>query len=101
MFTEKGAGSESESKRPSYMLDRSLIDERARTALDKIPHSKAPVYDQADEEGFAERAEERLKEATVWLQSEKSKVSLRDYNRTTYCDEHINATRGRRRVEEA
>ena len=75
MFTEEASKSETRAKKPHYMLDRSLIDERARSALEGIPHSKAPVFDQADEEGFTERAEERLREAAVWLHSEREKVS--------------------------
>ena len=74
--SSSSSGSKSERKRPAYMADRSLIDERARAALAHIPHSKAPVYKEGDE-GYEERAEERLHEAAVWLQSEKSKVSAR------------------------
>lgn len=80
--SSSSSGSQSEGKRPAYMADRSLIDEKARAALEHIPHSKAPEFKEGDE-GYEERAEERLHEAAVWLQSEKSKVSASVYLLTT------------------
>ena len=71
MFTEAPSSSSVQGKRPAYMVDRSMVEERARAALTKIPHSKAPAV---DEEGQTDRDEERLHDAAVWLQSEKSKV---------------------------